>query len=270
LLAFVGSHAAAAHWRAAQLQADKEFTSYAFAHEFGSGVYDFNGHTLQVYGLPFAWTIRDLDDQGPGVRLRLPVTLGFLDFEAKDVLETGLPTSVDSLSFVPGVEIEFHVGDQWRALPYAQAGVSLSSRDDVEARLYGTGLRAERDFDMAPYAGLYASELIYSAVDYRSGDLPNDDFVRWRNAVEASRSTGRTLAGRDVDWGWFAIADWYVDPPTGPATGVRAPPVQLESGVVFGTRTTWYLLHMPLPRIGLSYRFAGDLSSIRLVIGAPF
>jgi hypothetical protein len=29
-------------------------------------------------------------------------------------------------------------------------------------------------------------------------------------------------------------------------------------------------LRLPLPGIGLSYRFAGDLSSIRFVIGAPY
>ena len=264
------SHADPANWSAAQLKADKQFTSYAFAHEFGSGVYDFNGHTLQVYGLPFAWTVRDLDEAAPGVRLRLPVTLGFLDFEPKDVLETGLPTSVDSVSFVPGLELELRAGQRWRALPYVQAGASLSSRDDVESRLFGAGVRAERDFDMAPYTGLYVSQLIYSAVDYRTGELPRDDFVRWRNGVEARRSTGHLLAGRDVEWAWFAAADWYLDPPTGPATGVEAPTVQLESGVVFGVRPEWRVMRIPLPRIGLSYRFAGDLSSVRLVIGAPF
>jgi hypothetical protein len=29
-------------------------------------------------------------------------------------------------------------------------------------------------------------------------------------------------------------------------------------------------MRIPLPRIGLSYRFAGDLSSVRFVIGTPF
>lgn len=88
----VAAHAASpTSLTGAQVRADKQFTTYAFAHEFGSGVYDFNGRTLQVYGLPLAWTLREGEAARPGLRLRLPVTLGFLDFEPKDVLDTGLP-----------------------------------------------------------------------------------------------------------------------------------------------------------------------------------
>jgi hypothetical protein len=41
-------------------------------------------------------------------------------------------------------------------------------------------------------------------------------------------------------------------------------------GVVFGTRPALRLWKVPLPRVGLSYRFAGDLSAVRIVLGAPF
>ena len=74
----------------AATRADLRFTNYAFAHEFGSGVYDFNGRTLQVYGLPFGWTAVEPGKDQAGLRLRLPVTLGFLDFHAADVIESAL------------------------------------------------------------------------------------------------------------------------------------------------------------------------------------
>jgi hypothetical protein len=266
------SHAAGrGTYSQAELRADEHFASYAYAHEFGSGVYDFNGHTLQVYGLPFGWQVRELDNsQGPGVRLKLPVTLGFLDFQTSDVLEIGLPTHVDSVSFVPGIELDFRVGAHWRALPYVQAGLSTASSSDAETRLFGTGLRGERDLPMAEYDGLYATELAYSRVDYRDSSLPNDDFVRWRNGVQFSRGTSLQIGGRQLVYGLFGVVDYFLDPPTGPATGVQLPTVQLEAGVVFDTRPEWKVLGMPVPRLGLSYRFAGDLSSVRLVIGAPF
>ena len=44
----------------AAVRSDKQFATYAFAHEFGSGVYDFSGRTLQVYSLPIGWDVRDL------------------------------------------------------------------------------------------------------------------------------------------------------------------------------------------------------------------
>jgi hypothetical protein len=264
------SHAApAVDFTAAEVRADQQFTTYAYAHEFGSGVYDFNGRTLQVYGLPFGWTAREPDERGPGLRLRLPVTLGFLDFKPADVISTGLPEGVDSVSFVPGIELAFTAGEHWRLLPYVQAGATVADQSEVDTVLYGAGLRAERSFAADAFAGLYAGEAIYSGVDY-NGDLPSDDFVRLRNSVEFRKGTGRSLAGREVEYGIFTVLDAYLDPPTGPATGLDVPEVQLEAGVVLGTRPGWRLWRVPMPRVGLSYRFAGDLSSVRFVLGAPF
>ena len=55
----------------ATTRADLRFTNYAFAHEFGSGVYDFNGRTLQVYGLPLGWTAVEPGKDQAGLRLQL-------------------------------------------------------------------------------------------------------------------------------------------------------------------------------------------------------
>jgi hypothetical protein len=251
-------------------RADQRFTSYAFAHEFGSGVYDFNGRTLQVYGLPFGWTFLEHGEQHPGLRLRLPVTLGFLDFRAADVIEIGLPDQVDSVSFVPGIEAEFVMAGHWRVLPYVQVGKSLANESDVETDLFGTGVRAEREFTAGRFDGLYAGEGIFSQVRYRGDSLPDDDFLRIRNGVELTRATGRALGGNSIAYGVFAAVDAFVDPPTGPKTGIDVPRTQLEMGVVFGTRPVVRIWKVPLPRVGLSYRFAGDLSAVRIVLGAPF
>lgn len=256
-------------WTRAAIRADKQFTTYAYAHEFGSGVYDFNGRTLQVYGLPFAWTLRAGDRAGPGVRLRLPVTLGFLDFQSSDVISTGLPDGVDSVSFVPGVELNIALSENWNVLPYLQAGFSVADESSVETRLLGAGLRVESAFPARAFAGLYAGEVTYSGVEYR-GDLPSDDFVRLRNSVEFTRGTGQSVGNYQIEGGVFAVLDVYADPPTGPTTGLDVPDVQLEAGIIFETRPELQIWRVPLPRLGLSYRFAGDLSSIRLVLGSPF
>ena len=169
----------------ATTRADQRFTSYAFAHEFGSGIYDFNGRTLQVYSLPMGWNVIEPGKDQTGLRLRLPVTLGFLDFKPADVIESGLPDRADSVSFVPGVELNFVAG-RWRLLPYVQAGLSTASRSNVESDLFGTGIRAERNFAAGNFAGLYAAAATYSHVSYRGdGALPDDDFMRLRNGVNS-------------------------------------------------------------------------------------
>lgn len=257
-------------WSAAAVRADQQFSTYAYAHEFGSGIYDFNGRTMQVYTLPFSWTVQERDGPGIGWRLRLPVTLGFLDFEPGDVISTGLPESVDSATVVPGIELRMKAGKHWTLLPYAQAGGSVADQSEAETRLFGAGLRAERPLPMqAGLEGTYAGELAYSGVRYR-GDLPNDDFVRVRNGVTLDRATGRAWSGHALRLAVFSYVDAYLDPPSGPTTGVEAPRVQFEAGILLGTRPQLRVLRLPVPRVGLSYRFAGDLSGVRIVIGAPY
>jgi hypothetical protein len=253
----------------AQVRADKEFATYVYAHEFGSGVYDYDGRTLQVYGLPFSWSVTKSAERRPGLRVKLPVTLGFLDFQPTDVISTGLPDSVDSVSFVPGVELDFELRDEWHLLPYVQAGWSVARQDDVETRLVGAGVRAARRFVAGSVDVRYAGDAIYSGVRYR-GEMPDDDFVRVRNGVEFSRGTGRFMGAHETQWGVFAVLDAYADPPAGPATGLDVPRVQLETGLVVGLRPRWYVWKIPMPQFGVSYRFAGDLSTLRLVLGTPF
>jgi hypothetical protein len=254
----------------ATTRADQQFTNYAYAHEFGSGVYDFNGRTLQVYGLPLGWTAVEPGKDQAGLRLRLPVTLGFLDFRTADVVESGLPDQADSISFVPGVEFEFVISDDWRLLPYVQAGFSTASESAVETDLFGAGIRAEHVFAAGEFEGLYAGAATYSRVAYKGQSLPDDDFLRLRNSVEFRRNAGFSLHDHPIEYGLFATVDMYADPPTGPTTGIDVPRTQLETGVVLGARPEWKVWKIPLPRVGLSYRFAGDLSAVRFVLGAPF
>ena len=264
-----GTAAEASPATAAEVRADQQFTTYAYAHEFGSGIYDFNGRTLQVYTLPFSWTVREPEGRGVGWHLQLPVTLGFLDFKASDVISSGLPDQVDSVAFVPGIQFSFKAGEHWTLLPYAQAGASVADQSEVETSLFGAGLRAERSLPTGKFEGRFAGELIYSGVRYR-GDLPNDDFVRLRNGVSLDRAIGRQRSGRSLRLGFFSHVDVYLDPPTGPTTGIDVPRVQFESGLLLDTRPSLKILRIPLPSVGLSYRFAGDLSGVRFVIGAPF
>lgn len=255
----------------AEVRADQQFSTYAYAHEFGSGIYDFNGRRMQVYTLPFSWTFREADDEHRiGWRVKLPLTLGLLDFQPSDVIESGLPESVDSIAFVPGIELSFRLGEHWALLPYVQAGASLADQSDVETRLFGTGLRAERPLPSAGrWEGSYAGELAYSGVHYR-GDLPNDDFVRLRNGVTWVRPTRHAWSSHELQFAWFSYVDTYLDPPTGPTTGIDLPRIQFETGVFFHTRPTLRVLRLPVPAIGLAYRAAGNLSSVRIVIGSPY
>lgn len=253
----------------AAVRGDRRFTSYAYAHELGSGIYDFDGRTLQVYRLPFSKRLREPQATRPGLRLTLPLTLGFLDFEPRDVIETGLPQQIDSISFVPGIEFEFALERGWSVLPYAKLGATVNDASEVTATIAGAGVSGHRDFALGDADAHYAAEALWSGIDYRAS-LADDSFVRVRNGLELRRALGPAVGGRRLVAGGFAILDLNVDPPSGPVTQLDVPRAQAELGIVLGLQPRAQIGRVPLPRIGLSYRIAGDLSGWRIVFGEPF
>jgi hypothetical protein len=248
--------------------ADRAFGSYAYAHEFGSGLYRFGERSIQIYRLPFGFDLRAADANGPAVRLTLPVTFGFVDFRPADIIDSEIPESIDALSVVPGVEALWDLGRGWRAGPYGKAGFSFTDTRETRAVLAGAGLIAEREQLTDRERRRFRSELNWSAVAFR--DLPNDQFVRWRNAYRWGRSTPLGFRGVFVEAGGFVITDLFIDPPTGPTAASDLPAVQIEFGVMLDTRPRWRVARIPMPGIGLAYRIAGDFSGPRLVLGAPF
>ncbi len=268
-LAFIlACHGVAAFAQRAARQ-EQEFANYSFAHELGSGVYEADGRVLQIYRLPFRWRIREAGTTAPGITLLLPTTLGFFDFDPAGIVQAGLPDRIDSLSFVPGIGLDFARGD-WRILPFAKWGVAIASHSEVSATLYSAGVQGETSREHASgWHSRLRSDLLYSGVNYRGG-LPRDAFMRWRNGVQATQGLGLSIARHEAEGGLFAVLDWYLDPPTGPLTGIDIPALQFEAGVMLGTRPALRWGRIPIPRIGLSYRFAGDVSAWRLVLGAPF
>lgn len=98
--------------------------NFAFAHRLGTGIYEISGRTVQVYSLPFERRLRERDDERAGLVLTLPVTLGFFDFKVQDILESGLPSDLSTLSFVPGLRWEIGI-TLGTAEPLRIAGVTL-------------------------------------------------------------------------------------------------------------------------------------------------
>jgi hypothetical protein len=250
---------------------DVPFASYAFASEFGSGIYDIGGRTIQIYQLPLSFQLREPTpgNSPPGLTLLAPVTVGFFDFKPQDLLHLELPSSLGTLSIQPGVRLEYRFGDAWRLYPYAKAGVSVASSSEANAWIYSFGIRSDYLFEALKSAGLWSEELLHAAVRYRS-DVPNDSFTRVRSAAELRRNLRWSIQGRPLQVAPFGLVDVYLKAPTGPATGISAQTVQFAVGVNLGVDPMWEILGIELPRIGLGYRAAGTLSGWYIGFGDPF
>ncbi len=85
-------------------QAVGQSISYVFATDLGSGVYELDGRTLQIYRLTYTHAWREPTPEKFGISFDVPVTAGFFDFTPIDVVSEGIPTRVDSFAAVPGRE----------------------------------------------------------------------------------------------------------------------------------------------------------------------
>jgi len=242
--------------------------NYVFAADLGSGVYDLDGRTLQIYRFTYEKELREVDEDTIGVRFVMPLTFGFFDFKPFDVLSEGIPHRVDSFSLVPGVEFDYLLRNDWHLVPYARGGASVAS-SSVDGWLYGVGVRLEREGSWAGWDSFVRTELNYSGVGYRQ-DLPADQFGRLRQGVDLTRGLGWKVRGREVELGMYTVIDMILDPPTAPVGNRPGQSIQAEFGFTFGTRPRFKIWRWDAPRLGFGYRLAGNLSAWHFLIGQPF
>jgi len=247
---------------------EQNVVNFAFATQLGSGVYSVSGRTLQIYRLPFSYDLKSADDSGPGAVLTLPVTFGFYDFELQDVADGDIPTDVDALSFVPGLTLVFDVNPDWKLEPYVEAGVSRARDADANATVYSGGLVSLYEFGGQGLDWQLRNDLTYAGVDLH-GAGGSDHFTRFQTVVTARRPFSR---GSQIDYLLYALNDYYVDQPDGPVDSAarRGESMQYELGITFGSSETRRIWRIPLPRIGIGYRFGSDLEAWRVVFGTPY
>jgi hypothetical protein len=242
---------------------------YAFAAELGSGVYDFGGRTLQVYRLPISWNLRTATTERTGLRLRVPVTAGFLDFKTEDILEGQLPTSIDMLSVAPGLEWEFLPKEGWSVRPFIEAGLIFASGSHVDSINANAGIQADYTWDSRLGEVRWSTRLNYTRVNYQ-GCEANDEMARLRTGLDWPGALSFNFGKRQADIGAFTLVEWYLDRPGNPAGVDTLPKFVLETGLMMRLRPMPTLWGFTAPRLGISYRFAGDFSGFRFVIGETF
>ena len=169
--------------------------NFAFATQLGSGVYSVSGRTLQIYRLPFSYTLKSTEDSSVGVELTLPVTFGFYDFELQDIANGDIPTNVDALSFVPGLKFVFELQPGWKLEPYVEAGISRARDVDADASVYAGGLVSLYEFDGRGFDWLLRNDLTFAGVDVR-GAAGSDQFTRLQTVLTARRPFSRRFECR--------------------------------------------------------------------------
>ena len=119
--------------------------NFAFASELGSGVYEINGRTIQVYQFRPSYRLRyaERPRTPPGVQLIFPLTVGFFNFKSQDLVHLDIPTQIGALSLEPGLELDYWLNEDWHVYPFIKAGATFASSSAVNAYIFGTGVRSD-------------------------------------------------------------------------------------------------------------------------------
>jgi hypothetical protein len=109
-------------------------------------------------------------------------------------------------------------------------------------------------------------------VDARAAGVASDDLVVIELGIEMRRGLGLTLAGHPLDWGAYLLNQTFINRAEKPVDRASelASQYQFEAGVTIGPQSRMTMWKIPVPRLGLGYRFGDNLGVWRFVIGAPF
>ena len=256
---------------AALTRNEQAVINFGFATQLGSGIYSLSGRTLQVYRLPFSYALPSDEDARVRPRITLPLTLGLVDFKPRDVVETGVPERIDSLSFVPGLALQIALREDWELEPFVEAGIARDQASEADQNVYAVGLRSRYDFGRGPTDWQLYNELVHVVVEQESLD-GTDDFTRFRLGTTARRPFDTDRTDRRADLETYGLIEVVMDPPGGPAAsrpqGGEA--LQYELGFTLGATEPVRIWGIKLPRVGFGYRFGEGLSVYRIVFGSPY
>jgi hypothetical protein len=250
---------------------DTDHLHYAFATYLGSGIYSVEGRLVQVYHFPATIPlISEEREQGWGLTLYIPVTVGFYDFKLEDTLVGGLPERASTVSVVPSFRAPIRVSKHWTIAPFVDFGAAREVEAKKTTWVYGGGLRSWAIYAVQDYELRPAAHFVYAHAE--AGELKlGNDLTKLDAGLDVRIPLWFKIRGEQADFGVFGKNYTYLQEleflrPDGGQFSLQA---QWEFGVTMGTRRPFKFLGITIPRWGLSYRFGGGISAVRVVFGNP-
>lgn len=260
--------------------ADEPSLSFAFASQAGSGIYSVEGRVVQIYRIPVDFTIKPLDeDRTWGVSMALPLTFGFYDYKAADVLEGDLPSQVGTASLLPGVVFDVRAMKNWVLSPHVDVGAAKDFSGGNLVWVYDAGIRSVVSFPVGTWDARAGQELLWAGAA-QTGNALTAWYAEAQVGFEFRHLLPWTSGRSQWDIGVFAVYSHYFreDLANAAATAVtfEAPTTnayideQTELGFSFGQRPKLAWKKLSMPKLGLSTQFGDGIFGVRFVIGEIF
>ena len=238
---------------------DFEPIHWAYSSFFGTGWYQVqDSRSVFVMRMPIRQTIReswlsDTKERQIGIEIKYPLTLGLHDIDdIGGILERD---NFGTVSFTPGVELEFPVNDRWYLRSFVHAGWGKDLSTGESACIYYAGLKSQYTFPGEKYDWYLLNSLYYAGYSPDSGR--SDHLAVAQLGAELRQPLGKaTLFGRNIDLHWslmysFMGRELHFNLPDGKFDPIED---QLEATIAMSLRDGPYKLwFFNIHRLGISY-----------------
>ncbi len=244
-------------------------TSFAFASYLGTGFYTTSGQNVFVLQMPFEHTIIEKTDVDAGWVLKLPLTLGFINFDSLQLEELPGVNDVGTITFLPGLEYQYPVTPNWTIIPFADYGFARELDTTSNVLITGTGIKSYFDiyFDNAKFT--LGNRLLYAreqSKDFSSASsyslLETGLNLRIDNVI--------SFIDKPLYSSFYYINFYY---PNNLVFFEQTPnPIKIgiehEVGITFSNMPDFFFFKDP--QIGIGVRFGNNVNVYRIVFGTPF
>ncbi|MDX1384742.1 MAG: hypothetical protein R3190_13910 [Thermoanaerobaculia bacterium] len=263
--------AVAAGWCQEESEDPGFFPNFIYASQLGVGAYQKDELTVKVARLPIGMRLRSVED-GWGLRLQLPVIFG--RFELDDTAAArGVPADrleLDAVSFVPALTAEVPAGRRWLLLPKAGLGYGRDLHGGEEVLMWTAALGGRARWQHGDTLLTFGSALTFAGNRSLESDR-RDRYASLDLGFEARFPIAMRWGGAPADIGpWVAQYLFFGD-----LELVRYLDVAIvtgglyEVGFAVGPREPARRWGVPVPRLGVSYRFGSGVEGWFLNFGFP-
>ena len=250
---------------------DQELLNWYYASTYGTGIYSAGDRTVAILQAPLSFPLRESGDDQWGMRITLPVSIGFYDFDLDDVVQEGLPARINTLSIVPGIEFEKRVIPRWLLRPYVSAGGGWELGGDESAFIYDTGLRSR--FRLGDDRGTVFSLVNWlSIAGYKPSGGPREPLGMFAIGVDTEIPTSETLFGRPVTISIVPVYYYYFSRLDFAELDNRDNKIRDQWELAFSllAREPYRVLDIEVDRIGIAVRKSTGLTGFRIFTSLPF
>jgi hypothetical protein len=175
--------------------------NYAYSVWIGSGFYKLDDRTVYLLRAPFSYTLRETDSENWGLEILLPATIGFHDNE---------DGNSGTLTFVPGLRLNYPVLDNWFLKPFGQFGFGKDFAGSDIAWIYGLGIKSLATFDLKSSELDFGTAFTWAAQN-QSGGGSDSGFSMVEIGLNSRWPTNITVLDRKSDLNLFFVYTEFVN-----------------------------------------------------------